>query len=66
MPNQLHVPFKRTTDVAIEDAVRDYIRLDHIETHPDKFKEDISHWAGLRREGTGGLVHVDRIPKTLK
>ncbi|KAH7913212.1 BRO1-like domain-containing protein [Hygrophoropsis aurantiaca] len=60
MPNQLAIPFKRTYTAVVKQAVRDYI-LTHTEDHPDAFEWDINTWESLRTNGTGGVIHVERI-----
>ncbi|KIP08198.1 hypothetical protein PHLGIDRAFT_104576 [Phlebiopsis gigantea 11061_1 CR5-6] len=61
MPNLLTIPFKKTFDVPIKQRVRDYISQYHTDVHPDALKWDISRWEALRKDGVGGVVHVDRV-----
>ncbi|TCD68499.1 pH-response regulator protein palA/rim20 [Steccherinum ochraceum] len=61
MPNQLSIPFKKTTDIAVRASIRKYISERHNDTHPDALKWDISLWESLRKDGVGGQVHVDRV-----
>jgi len=65
MPNQLAIPFKKTYDIEIKAAVYDHLQQ-YGDSHPNAFKWDINQWQVLRKDGTGGVVHVDRIPATLK
>ncbi|EGN99169.1 hypothetical protein SERLA73DRAFT_90416 [Serpula lacrymans var. lacrymans S7.3] len=60
MPNQLAIPFKKHFPVSIRQAVRDYIHA-HSSDHPEAFKWDINRWESLRKDGVGGVVHVNRI-----
>ena len=62
MPNQLNIPFKKTTDIPIRAAVRKYISEKYQDTHPEALKWDTSQWETLRKDGVGGTVHVDRVP----
>lgn len=66
MPNQLTIPFKKTYVVPIRDAVRQYILSSYRDTHPDAYRWDIAHWETLRKDGTGGTVHVDRVQTTIR
>ncbi len=66
MPNQLSIPFKNTYPIPIRRAVREYILAHHTDTHPDAFKWDINRWEILRKDGTGGAVHVDRVKTVLR
>ena len=61
MPNLLTIPFKKTSDVPIKQSVRDYISRYHTDVHPDALKWDVSRWEALRKDGVGGVVHVDRV-----
>ncbi|KAI0649086.1 BRO1-domain-containing protein [Trametes meyenii] len=61
MPNQLSIPFKKTYVVPIRQAVRDYILSHYIDTHPDAYRWDVSHWEKLRAAATSGGVHIDRV-----
>ncbi|KAH9838254.1 BRO1-domain-containing protein [Rhodofomes roseus] len=65
MPNQVSVPFKKTYTVEIRRAVREYIFKNHTDTHPDAFRWDISRWESLRKDGVGGVVHVDRVKSAI-
>ncbi|KAG6900688.1 hypothetical protein C0993_004999 [Termitomyces sp. T159_Od127] len=51
---------QKTYPVNIKEAVRDYIYT-HGGGHPDEFKDDINLWQNLRKDGVGGMVHVNRI-----
>ncbi|KXN89114.1 pH-response regulator protein palA/RIM20 [Leucoagaricus sp. SymC.cos] len=64
MPNLLDFPFKRTYEINIRDMVRDFISF-HGGGHPDEFRYDIQQWQDLRKNGVGGVVHIDRIQATL-
>ncbi|KAH8092591.1 pH-response regulator [Cristinia sonorae] len=61
MPNQLSIPFKRTTDIPIRAAARKYISDKYNDTHPDALKWDVSQWEDLRKDAVGGTVHADRV-----
>ncbi|TFK40326.1 BRO1-like domain-containing protein [Crucibulum laeve] len=60
MSNLLAIPFKKTYPLDLKDAVRKYIS-DHGGMHPDEFKDDIKLWQDLRKDGVGGVVHVNRV-----
>ncbi|KAF9468112.1 BRO1-like domain-containing protein [Collybia nuda] len=64
MPNLLSIPFKKTYPINVKEAARNYIYA-HGGAHPDEFKDDINLWQNLRKDGVGGVVHVDRINSTL-
>ncbi|KAJ2922412.1 hypothetical protein H1R20_g14677, partial [Candolleomyces eurysporus] len=64
MSNLLALPFKRTYPIDIKEAASNYIATQS-GTHPDEFKGDIKEWQDLRNEGTGGVVHENRIQLTL-
>ncbi|KAF9450357.1 BRO1-domain-containing protein [Macrolepiota fuliginosa MF-IS2] len=64
MPNLLDFPFKRTYEINLQEVVRNFISF-HGGGHPDEFKSDIQQWQDLRKNGAGGVVHVDRIHATL-
>lgn len=66
MPNQLYVPFKRTWDVPLRQAAREYILKKYTDTHPDAFRWDITRWETLRKDGAGGIVHIDRVQASLR
>ncbi|KZT22347.1 BRO1-domain-containing protein [Neolentinus lepideus HHB14362 ss-1] len=66
MPNQLSVPFKKTYDVDVKKAARDYIYAKHTDTHPDAFKWDLNEWEALRKVGVGGVVRVDCIDPAVR
>lgn len=66
MSNQLVIPFKRTSQPPIEDAVHDYLAKYHPEIIPDVFSWDISHWLSLRAEISGSLVHGTVVDTFLK
>ncbi|CCM00095.1 uncharacterized protein FIBRA_02122 [Fibroporia radiculosa] len=61
MPNQLSIPFKKTWEVQVRQAVRAYILKNYTDTHPDAFRWDVNRWETLRREAVGTLVHFDRV-----
>lgn len=60
MSNLLAIPFKKTQTIQIKESARAYIS-EHGGAHPDEFKEDIKVWQDLRKDGVGGVVHVNRI-----
>jgi len=64
MSNLLALPFKKTYQVEIKDAATNYISQ-FTGTHPDEFRDDIKRWLELRSEGTGGVVHEDRINSSI-
>ncbi|KAG6840601.1 hypothetical protein C0991_005642 [Blastosporella zonata] len=64
MSNLLAIPFKKTYPADVKEATRNYIYA-HGGQHPEEFKDDISLWENLRKEGVGGVVHVDRINASL-
>ncbi|KAG6879119.1 hypothetical protein C0992_005096 [Termitomyces sp. T32_za158] len=64
MSNLLTLPFKKTYPVNVKEAARNYIYL-HGGGHPDEFKDDMNLWQNLRKDGVGGVVHVDRIDASL-
>ncbi|RDB25545.1 pH-response regulator protein palA/RIM20 [Hypsizygus marmoreus] len=64
MPNLLAIPFKKTYPINVKDPARSYIYA-HGGGHPDEFRDDISLWQNLRKDGVGGVVHVDRISTSL-
>ncbi|KAF5371831.1 hypothetical protein D9615_009578 [Tricholomella constricta] len=64
MPNLLAIPFKKTYPVNVKEAARNYIYA-HSGGHPDEFKDDINLWQTLRKDGVGGVIHVDRINSSL-
>jgi programmed cell death 6-interacting protein len=66
MSSQLVIPFKRTTRPPIADAVRQYISKFHLETSPDDFTWDISHWESLRADATSGNVHATAVDTVLR
>ncbi|TFK47825.1 pH-response regulator [Heliocybe sulcata] len=66
MPNQLSVPFKKTYNVDVKKAARDYIYAKHVDTHPDAFKWDLNEWESLRKDATGGVVRVDRVDPAVR
>lgn len=66
MPNLLSIPFKKTYDIPIRAKVREYIQTHHTDTHPDALKWDINHWETLRKDGVGGVVHVDRVKSIIR
>ncbi|KAG6816889.1 hypothetical protein H0H87_002009 [Tephrocybe sp. NHM501043] len=64
MSNLLAIPFKKTYPVDVKESTRTYI-YSNGGGHPDEFKDDINLWQSLRKEGVGGVVHVDRINTSL-
>ncbi|KAJ7227152.1 BRO1-like domain-containing protein [Mycena pura] len=64
MSNLLAVPFKKTYNIDVEEPVRSYLRHQGA-AHPDAFRSDIDRWQSLRRDGVGGVVHVDRVNTAL-
>jgi len=64
MTNLLSIPFKRTYPANIKDAARQYIS-DHGGAHPDEFRDDITTWQELRKEGVGGILHENRVNSSL-
>ncbi|KAJ7494696.1 BRO1-like domain-containing protein [Mycena galericulata] len=64
MSNLLALPFKRTYNVDVKEPVHKYL-LENGAHHPDAFRNDINRWQVLRKEGVGGIVHVDRVNATL-
>ncbi|KAG5651345.1 hypothetical protein H0H81_009008 [Sphagnurus paluster] len=64
MSNLLAIPFKKTYPVNIKESARNYIYA-HGGGHPDEFKDDIVLWQNLRKDGVGGVVHVNRINPSL-
>ncbi|PVF99793.1 putative pala protein [Serendipita vermifera] len=66
MSNQLVIPFKRTTQPPIEEAVRDHISKYHPETVLDAFNWDIEQWESLRNQATSGNVHTTIVDIILK
>ncbi|PCH42163.1 BRO1-domain-containing protein [Wolfiporia cocos MD-104 SS10] len=65
MPNQISVPFKRTYEIELRQAVREYILKKYSDRHPDAFRWDIGRWEALRKDGVGGVVHVDKVKSSL-
>ena len=66
MPNLLSIPFKKTYDIPIGDKVRQYIQAHHADASPDTLKWDIGHWETLRKDGVGGVVHIDRVQSMIQ
>ncbi|KAG8835885.1 pH-response regulator protein palA/rim20 [Serendipita sp. 399] len=62
----LLLPFKRTSQPPIADAVRQYISKYHPDTLPDAFTWDVAHWESLRREVSGQTVHSSTVDAFLK
>lgn len=60
MPNLLDFPPKRTYEISLENAVRDFISF-HGGGHPDEFKNDIKQWLDLRKNAVSGAAHIDQI-----
>ncbi|TRM59396.1 BRO1-like domain-containing protein [Schizophyllum amplum] len=65
MSNLVSIPFKKSYEANIKDAVRQYIQ-DHTSSHPDALRHDIAEWEKLRRVASGSSVHVDRIQGILR
>ncbi|KAL1669364.1 BRO1-like domain-containing protein [Schizophyllum commune] len=59
MSNLVSIPFKRTYEANVKDAVRLYIH-DHTGSHPDALRHDIAEWEKLRRAAIGMSVHANR------
>ncbi|CCA73787.1 probable palA protein [Serendipita indica DSM 11827] len=66
MSNQLVLPFKRSTNPPISDAVQEYISKYHPETLPDAFTWDVAQWVSLRSEICSGNVHSTVVDSALK
>ena len=67
MSNQLTIPSKKTaSSLPIKSAVREYIRANHPDTHPDAFAWDIDRWEQLRREATESVIRATRVGALLK
>ncbi|KAJ7739760.1 BRO1-like domain-containing protein [Mycena maculata] len=64
MSNLLALPFKRTYNIDVKEPVHKYL-LENGAHHPDAFRNDINKWQSLRKEGIGGIVHVDRVNAAL-
>ncbi|KAJ7127029.1 BRO1-like domain-containing protein [Mycena epipterygia] len=64
MSNLLALPFKKTYNIDVKEPVRNYLLVNGA-NHPDAFKNDINKWQNLRKEGVGGIVHVDRVNAAL-
>ena len=64
MPNLLSIPFKNTYPIDIQESTRNFIYA-HGGGHPDEFKGDINLWQTLRKDGVGGVAHVDRTNSAL-
>lgn len=60
------IPFKRTTDPPIAEAVREYLAKYHPEVVPDDFEWDITHWETLRTQISNDTVHASIVDATLK
>ncbi|PFH52959.1 hypothetical protein AMATHDRAFT_138650 [Amanita thiersii Skay4041] len=60
MANLLPIPFKKPASLNVRDAVREYLHQ-YAGVHPDEFKEDINRWQTLRKDGVGGVVHINQI-----
>ncbi|KAL1722637.1 BRO1-like domain-containing protein [Schizophyllum commune] len=59
MSNLVSIPFKKTYEANVKDAVRLYIH-DHTGSHPDALRHDIAEWEKLRRAAIGTSVHANR------
>ncbi|KAJ6494794.1 BRO1-like domain-containing protein [Mycena vitilis] len=64
MSNLLALPFKKTYNIDVKEPVRNYL-LANGASHPDAFRNDINKWQTLRKDGVGGVVHVDRVNAAL-
>ncbi|KAJ6513259.1 BRO1-like domain-containing protein [Mycena sanguinolenta] len=64
MSNLLGLPFKKTYNIDIKEPVRNYLLVNGA-IHPDAFKTDINRWQNLRKDGVGGVVHIDRVTAAL-
>ncbi|KAJ7364036.1 BRO1-like domain-containing protein [Mycena albidolilacea] len=64
MSNLLGFPFKTTYNIDIKEPVRNYLLVNGA-IHPDAFRNDINRWQNLRKDGVGGVVHVDRANAAL-
>ncbi|KAJ7637729.1 ALIX V-shaped domain binding to HIV-domain-containing protein [Mycena polygramma] len=64
MSNLLALPFKKTYNIDVKEPVRNYL-LANGASHPDAFRNDINKWQNLRKDGVGGVVHVDRVNAAL-
>ncbi|KAK7033123.1 pH-response regulator protein palA/RIM20 [Favolaschia claudopus] len=64
MSNLLAIPFKKTYNIDLKEPLRNYLLVNG-SIHPDAFKNDINKWLTLRKDGVGGVVHVDRVNTTL-
>lgn len=65
MSNLLSIPFKKTYAIDVKEAARQYLE-EHSGTHPDAFRADLSRWQELRKDGVGGVVHVNQINSMLR
>ncbi|KAG9001425.1 pH-response regulator protein palA/rim20 [Tulasnella sp. JGI-2019a] len=66
MSNQLLVPFKRSRPNDIKTAVRQYIEINHPETHPDAFRQDVERWDALRKDAIAEGTHISKIQVLFK
>ena len=66
MANQLSIPFRKTNPIPIRDAVYDYIRANHPDTHPETFKWDVERWEQLRADAASDTVHVSRAKSLMR
>ncbi|EJD06562.1 BRO1-domain-containing protein [Fomitiporia mediterranea MF3/22] len=66
MSNQLSIPFKKTSQIPIRQAVRSYIQENLPDTHPEAFKWDIERWEQLRRDATSEKVHASHTQAIIK
>ncbi|KAF9532602.1 BRO1-like domain-containing protein [Crepidotus variabilis] len=60
MPNLLSIPFKKSYNVDIPEAARNYIS-NLGGAHPDEFRQDIKSWQDLRSDAINELVHETRV-----
>jgi programmed cell death 6-interacting protein len=66
MSNLLSIPFKTPSDLDIKHALSEHIRNTYTDTHPDAFKWDIAHWAGLRASVAAQTVHLNQVDVLLR
>ncbi|KAF9069239.1 BRO1-like domain-containing protein [Rhodocollybia butyracea] len=64
MSNLLAVPFKKTYQVDVAGAARNYL-LENGETHPDAVKKDLQQWQEMRQKIVGLQTHSNRINECL-
>ncbi|KAJ3520410.1 hypothetical protein NMY22_g12771 [Coprinellus aureogranulatus] len=64
MSNLFAIPFKKTYQIDIKAATANFI-TNYAGAHPEEFKDDIREWQHLRDEGTGGMVHENKVQSAL-